>query len=284
MKLTVMDASDVVQTNNTGLAKLSFDPAAVAGGGNEFTQNTPAQDAHLTVDGLDIYRSANTISDAITGVSLSVVAAGTTTLTVAKDTTSAKSAMESFVTAYNELNTQLSTATAFNATTGVGSILTGDSGARSLQTSLRDMISQSRRTAGSNYSTLSDLGVALQRDGSLVFNSSKFAAAMAASTTNVGDLLNSKSLTSPGLAVRMSTTLDSLLSTSGIFSSRTEGITRSITDIGKQRTKLSDRLVTIEARYRKQYSALDTLIASMQQTSAYLTQQLATISANTSNA
>lgn len=277
IKLTVMDTSDVPLNDNTGLAKLSFDPAAATGTGKEFDVNTVAQDAHIKIDGLDVYRTTNSISDAITGVTLSLVAQGTTTLTVSKDSASAKSAIESFVKAYNDVAKQLREATAYNASTKQASVLTGDSGARSLQTVLREMIGYSRPAAGSSFATLSDLGVALQRDGSLVFNSSKFDAAMSSSTTNVGDLLSSTSTSAPGIAVRMTAALDSILSRTGILASRAEGINRSIADVGHQREALSRRLLQIERRYRAQFGALDTLVASMQKTSQFLTQQLANL-------
>jgi flagellar hook-associated protein 2 len=266
-----------VTNDNTGLTKLSFDPTAVAGAGNEFDVNAAAQDAHLKIDGLDVYRTTNTISDAITGVTLSLAGQGTTTLTVSKDSASAKSALDTFVKAYNDISKQLRDATSYNAATKQASVLTGDSGARSLLSALREIIGYSRSSAGSNYSTLSDLGIALQRDGSLAFNSTKFETAMASSATTVGDLLSSTSTTAPGIAVRMTTTLDAILSGSGILASRTEGINRSITDLGRQRETLSRRLVQIEQRYRTQFTALDTLVAGMKKTSDYLTQQLANL-------
>lgn len=277
IKLSVLDTNDVVQNNNTGLAKLSFNPEALSGTGKEFDVNTTAQDAHIKIDGLDVYRNTNTFSDAITGVTLSLVAQGTSTLTVTKDSALARSAMDAFVKAYNDISKQLKDATAYNASTRQASILTGDSGARSLQSALREMIGYARRSVGSDYATLSDLGVALQRDGSLVFSSTKFDAAMASSTANVGDLLSSSSTTSPGLAARITTALDSILSSTGLLASRTEGINRSISDLDRQRETLSRRLVQIEARYRKQFSGLDSLISSMQKTSQYLTQQLANL-------
>jgi flagellar hook-associated protein 2 len=40
---------------------------------------------------------------------------------------------------------------------------------------------------------------------------------------------------------------------------------------------LQSRLTTIESRYRKQFATLDTLVTSMNGTSAYLTQQLANL-------
>jgi flagellar hook-associated protein 2 len=278
IKLTVLDAGGLPVTNdNTGLTKLSFDPTAVAGAGNEFDVNAAAQDAHLKIDGLDVYRTTNTISDAITGVTLSLAGQGTTTLTVSKDSASAKSALDTFVKAYNDISKQLRDATSYNAATKQASVLTGDSGARSLLSALREIIGYSRSSAGSNYSTLSDLGIALQRDGSLAFNSTKFETAMASSATTVGDLLSSTSTTAPGIAVRMTTTLDAILSGTGILASRTEGINRSITDLGRQRETLSRRLVQIEQRYRTQFTALDTLVAGMKKTSDYLTQQLANL-------
>lgn len=279
-KLTVMDASSVVKNDNTGLAKLSFNPEAVAGAGKEFDVNTAAQDAHLKIDGLDAYRTTNSISDAITGVTLSLVAKGTSTLTVTKDAGSAKTAVDTFVKAYNEISKQLSEATAYNASTKQASVLTGDGGARSLQSTLREMLGYSRASTGSTVSTLSDLGVTMQRDGTLAFNTAKFDAAMASSTTNVGDLLSSTSTAAPGLAVRMTTVLDSILSSNGVLASRTEGINRSITDIGRQRESLSRRLDKIEQRYRAQFTSLDTLVSSMKKTSDYLTQQLASLSSS----
>jgi len=73
----------------------------------------------------------------------------------------------------------------------------------------------------------------------------------------------------------------SLLSTTGTITSRTSGVNKSIEDIGKRRVTLNNRLADIETRYRAQFTKLDTTISSMTTTSNYLTQQLASLSANT---
>lgn len=280
IKLTAMDANDVVLNDNTGLAKLSFDPTvdkvANPNGANQFDINVAAQDAHLKIDGLDVYRSTNSVSDAITGVTLNLANTGTTTLTVSKDSSSAKSALDSFVKAYNEINTQLRGMTAYDAANKKAAILTGDSGARGLQNAMREMIAYSRSSAG-GPSSLSDLGIALQRDGSLSFNTTKFEEAMSSSSTAVKDLMTTTTTSAPGLAVRMTTALDGILSNSGLLASRTEGLTRSIADIGDRREVLNRRLTQIESRYRAQFTALDTLVSSMKKTSDYLTQQLANL-------
>lgn len=53
--------------------------------------------------------------------------------------------------------------------------------------------------------------------------------------------------------------------------------------MGKRQEALAERLTQIETRYRKQFSALDSLIASMNKTSAYLTQQLANLPGSSSS-
>lgn len=80
---------------------------------------------------------------------------------------------------------------------------------------------------------------------------------------------------SQGYASLLDSWATSALSTKGMLSNRTDGISSSIKDIGKRRTEMETRLVAIEKRYRKQFVSLDTMLSSMNQTSTYLTQQLA---------
>lgn len=79
---------------------------------------------------------------------------------------------------------------------------------------------------------------------------------------------------SNGYASLLNSWATSSLSTDGILASRTEGIGRTITDIGKQRSALETRLVAVERAYRLQFTALDAMLSSMNTTSTYLTQQL----------
>ena len=82
---------------------------------------------------------------------------------------------------------------------------------------------------------------------------------------------------SRGYADQVNTLITGLLGTTGALQGRTDGLNRSIGDIGKQRTAVSTRLDAIEKRYRAQFTALDQLVSSMQSTSAFLTQQLAAL-------
>jgi flagellar hook-associated protein 2 len=78
-----------------------------------------------------------------------------------------------------------------------------------------------------------------------------------------------------GYASRLTELVDSLLAEDGPLSSRTEGVSRSLRDLGRQREALGARLADIERRHLAQFAALDRMLASMQQTSTFLQQQLA---------
>jgi flagellar hook-associated protein 2 len=74
-----------------------------------------------------------------------------------------------------------------------------------------------------------------------------------------------------------------MLATNGSLDGRTQGINNTIKDIGKQRDALNVRLAEIETRYRTQFTALDSMLSSMNQTSTYLTQQLDILQSQTKN-
>jgi flagellar hook-associated protein 2 len=82
---------------------------------------------------------------------------------------------------------------------------------------------------------------------------------------------------SQGYAYQLDKLVDSFLGSNGILTSRTDGVNTSIKDIESRRVTLTRRLETIEARYRKQFVSLDTLISSMNRTSSFLQQQLANL-------
>lgn len=85
-----------------------------------------------------------------------------------------------------------------------------------------------------------------------------------------------------GYAAQLDKLIAGMLATEGTLSSRTDGINRTIKDIGSRRDALNLRLVRIEKRYRAQYTALDVMMSNMTKTSSYLTQQLANLAGSSS--
>jgi flagellar hook-associated protein 2 len=280
LRITAQDASgNPLATNNTDLAQLSYDPTKTAGNGNEYAVAAPAQDAHIQVDGVDLYRNSNVIGDAITGVSLTATKTGTASLTVAADTSSLQTAIQSFVTAYNSTVALGRSLSNYDTTTNTAAVLTGDSAARNLLAQLSQAIGLSGPSSNANLKYLSDLGINLQKDGSLQVNTIKLQTNLQYSLSNVTSLFAStdSSLPTKGIAVQMSARLDSILAPQGLLASSVTSLQAMVKSIDTRRTALQSRLVQVEANYRAQFTALDTLIASMQQTSTYLTQQLANL-------
>ena len=85
---------------------------------------------------------------------------------------------------------------------------------------------------------------------------------------------------SQGYAYQLTNLATTFTGKGSVLQGKTDGLNVSIKAVADQRDKFSARLTAIEARYRTQFTALDTMLSSMQTTQSYLTQQLAAIAAN----
>lgn len=271
------------ESGGAGLAQLAYDGSA--GGVSNMTQNVAAKDAVIKVDGVTVTKSSNTITDAIQGVTLNLAketgTGVTTKLTLTRDTDSIASAIQDFVTAYNGVNKQIADATAYDSSTGKGSVLLGDSTARSVQTQLRSALSNIVPGAQSGLSTLSSIGISFQNDGSLSIDSTKLNNVLADPSNDVKKLFVKSDDGTVGYGSRINTLVSNFIfGTDAVLNGRIDSLNSSIKDIDNQRTQENARLSDVEARYYAQFNNLDTLISSMTQTQTYLTQQLAALSKN----
>jgi flagellar hook-associated protein 2 len=265
------------------LGNLAYDPSTA--GASKMTQNVVAADAVIKVDNVPIVKPSNTITDAIQGVTLNLAkttAAGASTkITVARDTTNVKTAIEGFVKAYNDATKAMKDATAFNTSTGQAAVLTGDSTIRSLQTQLRNVLASPVAGAPKGSAILSDAGLSFDKDGTLLVDSEKLTAAIADPAKDLSKLFSS-GVGTKGYAWQTDVLLGKMLSPIGPLNNRASAINDTIKRIGDDRDALNARLVGVEARYRAQFSALDTLVSNMSTTSSFLTQQLTALAANSS--
>ncbi len=274
LKITVDDA-DGDHTDNAGLLKLAFD--ASTGGVSNMTETVPAKNAVMVIDGITVEKSSNTISDALEGVTFNLLKAnpGTnTTLTVEKDNSSVETAVNAFVKAYNDLDKTIGNLSRYDAANKQASVLTGDSTVRSVQNRVRAMLAGNQPAGG--ISSLSELGISFQKDGSLKLDSDKLKAALANPDKNVADFFTAPA-GGDSLTSRLNDLIDGMTRSDGLISGRMDGINSTIKGIGKQREALEFRLEGVEKRLRAQFTALDSMIASMNQTSNYLQQQLANL-------
>lgn len=80
-----------------------------------------------------------------------------------------------------------------------------------------------------------------------------------------------------GIAARLTDFVGQLIGTGDVVGSRTRGLEARIDAIADQRIQLERRLAAIEQRYRAQFIAMDKLVSQLQNTSSFLTQQLANL-------
>lgn len=82
---------------------------------------------------------------------------------------------------------------------------------------------------------------------------------------------------SQGYASQISALMSNFLGTGGAVPAATDSINQTIKNLQSQEATAQQRLTQIEQTYRKQFTALNATLVSLQQTSSYLTQQLAAL-------
>jgi flagellar hook-associated protein 2 len=166
---------------------LSYDPA----GTQNLSQTVGAQNASLSVNGLQISSASNTVTGAISGVTLNLSkgSGASTTLTVANDNSGIIQSVQGLVQAYNSTNTVLNNFTRYNASTKTGGILLGDANIQSIQEKIRSTLTSALSGLGSNTLTdLSQVGITFQKDGTLSLDSSKLQSALSTNRSDFASL------------------------------------------------------------------------------------------------
>lgn len=188
-------------------ALLAHDPAAT----QNLTQAQEAQNASLSVNGISLSSASNSVTGALQGVTLNLLKVGSSNISVARDSGGISTLVQSFVKAFNELNQTIHQLAGYDAGTKQGGVLIGDSAIRTIQAKLRDALTTN--LSGGNLKKLSQVGVSLQRDGSLAFDSSKLTEALSSDANGV-----------LGLFATLSTATDSLVSVAGSSASTRSGV------------------------------------------------------------
>lgn len=265
----------VLSSNQTGTANaltLSFQDSSGAAITDPLSLATTqaAADAVIDVNGQQATRSSNTISDVIQGVTLSLVgtnASGVTTaLTVAQDPAGITSAVQGFVDAYNALHKTLG---------DLGSkALSGDSTLSLIQSQLFGVINTPATGVSSTYSYLASIGVSIQKDGTMALDSTQLSTALSTDPSGVARLFTD---TTQGFATRFGNLAQQLAAPGGIVDGETQGLNSQIGFLQTQIDNQQVRLTAEQQSLRRQFSALDALLGTMQTTSNFLTQQLAAL-------
>lgn len=264
-------------TGSTGWEGFNFRPSSASADTNSWVSQQAATSASVDVNGLTITSQSNTISDAVSGLSINLLkssSAGTTINVTQDNTSSITSALNAFVTAYNTAASSMKSMGAYNATTKVAGALQGDAVLRSAQAQVSRLVTAKYGTG--DLQTLSDLGISLQKDGTLKLDSTKLNKAIENDFAAVSEMVSA-------VGTGFKTGLNSLIDSSGSVTSATESANRLVKELQKRQEAMQDRLDKIEERYVKQFSALDTMIAGFNQTSSSLASMLSALEVNNSN-
>lgn len=167
-------------------ALLAHDPSAV----QNLSETVTAQNANFKVNGVAVSKTSNNVSDVIQGVTLNLQKTTSTpvSIDITRDTAAVQSAVGAFVKAYNDLSKVLKDSSSYDPATKKGAILLGDATVLSLQTQLRAALTTPVSHTGGTLTTLSQVGVSFQKDGTLALDSAKLDAALASSPSDVASL------------------------------------------------------------------------------------------------
>jgi flagellar hook-associated protein 2 len=240
------------------------------------TETVAGRNAEVVVNGLAITSPSNSLDEALEGLTLELK--GTTepgvpiTVTIGQDRAAVRSALSEFVQAYNGVVGTARELSRYNPETREGAVLVGDSTLRSIQSRLAAGLQRSGTDPDVSFSNLVNLGVNSDRNGLLSLDAAALDRAMEQDFQGVIALVNE---VSPGLR----DSVKGFTEAGGLLDARTEGLRTRMRDLDRQREALDIRTEQIEARLVRQFSAMDSLVGQLQNTSQFLNQQLGALNA-----
>lgn len=281
-RLSVADG-DGNNADASGLSRFAFNPG---GGSTQMEQKLAASNAEATVNGIAVVSASNELSGVIDGLTLRLRKEGlaSTSIAISSDRDAVKTAIQSFADAYNTLSKAITDQTKYDPGTKVGGPLQGDSAATGLQRQLRNLLNVASG-ASATFGRLSDVGLQVQRDGTLKVDAGKLDNATANLTELKKAFSNSDTGNSAndGFARRYAALATQVLGTDGSLTTRTEGLRNRITKNGEDQANLSDRVERFRARLVAQYTVLDGNLSKLNALSSYVTQQMAMLNNASSN-
>ncbi|HEX7157004.1 MAG TPA: flagellar filament capping protein FliD, partial [Burkholderiaceae bacterium] len=262
---------------STTLSQLEYDGTA-----HNLTLTRPAADAQFSVNGLSLTSPTNQVTGVIAGVTLNLSQPNSTSqVTLAPDATSMQKALSDFASAYNGLISTIKSLTAYDPSTKTAAVLNGDGAVRSLQQQAQSLIGASVAGGSGDLQYLSQVGLQVQKDGTLTLDNATFNSAAANPAKLARFFTNPSTVAgSQGLGLRLQSFADQAASSAGIVQSDTKGLQSQVADLKRREDDENTRLAMIQQQLTTQYSALNAQLAQMQQISASLASELNQLTVN----
>lgn len=264
-----VSASLISDANGTRLAVVSNTSGApgnltISGtaGLPAFTQAVPGANAVLSVDGIPISSTSNTVSGTIPGVTLNLASAGAAvTLSVGPDVTDQESAINNYVSAYNTVIGDLNAQFAISSTTGDAGPLAADSTIALAQTQILGSSSFAMSGNGT-VNSLADLGITMNDDGTLAVNNSQLGAALQSNPAAVQSFFQATNTGSFG--ANLETSLTSIADpVTGALTQDSNGLAQTQTDLTSQINDFETQMNTSQTALTAEYDQVDATLQEL---------------------
>ncbi|AXE31775.1 flagellar protein [Chromobacterium phragmitis] len=261
--------SDSSGTSGNTLAGLKQSATAAS-------ESADAQNALMTVNGVNVSSSSNSVSDVVTGATINLEKAGQVTINMAQSTTNITNTLQSFINAYNQVISTTASATRSHSTVGSTPSnidISGD--LTSLQEQMAGILGSPVTGAdpSSSYAYLAQVGITQKADGTLTLDSAAFNSALTANPSAVANLFGNAQNT--GVANVFNSTINSLLGPNGLVTSNQANLNSKINTEQQLQQRLQNQLDTEQSNLLTEYSNLNSVLAQMEQASASMANLIA---------
>lgn len=227
-----------------------------------------AKNAQITIDGATITSQTNEIKNAIAGITLDVKAindAGgtkpTTTLTIGHDKEAVETNLKEFVNSYNKVIKTINQLSRYDAVNDKAGPLNGDSTARSLNSKIRQLLSEPVAGATEPIKSLTALGMTTKKDGTIELDEALLKTQVTDNFEKVGLLFSSEN----GVGDKLNNFIDGFIGKDGILTQKNESLNKQMNRVEQDADRFEEYMANFEARVYKQFSAMDMAVAQMNQ-------------------
>lgn len=251
--------------------------------GSDGNKIQAAQNATLSVNGLAVSSASNQVDGVVSGLKLNLmgVTSADVVLSVSRDTSVAKAAIIDLVTAYNSFDSVIQGLTASGSTTTDEGGLKSDTSITALRTKVRSFLISDSSTPGTAMMRMSDIGVSLNRSGSFIVDDTALSTALTNYYSDITQMFsaNTDNMTSYGAASRgiagdLVTQIDTYLSFDGLVKLREKSYSNKTSTLTTEQAALDKKMISIEARYTKQFSTMSKIMDEMKSTQDWLESSL----------
>jgi len=292
MTIDVLD-NDGDNTDMNGLSQLAYDTVA---GVTNLTQSQPPQNASFRLNGQTVTSQSNTITNAISNATITLNAVSTVTVggvptsypanvTISVNSGELTTQIQAFVDAYNELITGMHTLDFYNPATKEAGPLRDESIIYDIESQMINIINmQSQQPGAIQYFAM--VGITINPDDTMAFDPSKLNGLIASNgPVSIASFFIGKVtalgadglVQSTGMIPQLINSLTAFTKLSGTIDQAMGMLNDELMDIDTEKSRLNLEMKMMEERLKKQFGAMDAMVAKMKQTSSFISQQMATL-------